>query len=232
MSRYLSCKDLETIADGIFREYSGLPGAYEDGRLLYVDPALLLKELLGLTVEYRHLSQDRTVLGVTAYDEIGVELCDEEEDLFFFDGKTVLVETDLLEGGQTGRHNFTVVHEGCHHVLKTLFPEDYAGSVDERRVLRYRDLRGRRSREEWQVDYLASSVLMPRELVENAMRITGQEGKINVLNPVWRKIEYERFLNVCWLLGVSKQALSIRMRRLGLLGEDQRRRPERILDVF
>ena len=231
MARYLTYNDLDAIAGRVFRAYSRLPEVQAAGQLLYVDPALLLKSLLGLTIEFRHLSADGTTLGITAYDEVGVEICD-EEDLFFFDGKTVLIEKDLQAEDQAGRRNFTIVHEGCHHVLKMLFPKDYASGANARRILRYRDTRGSRTREEWQVDRLTSSILMPRELVEQAMLLTGQNGRIDMLNAVWRPKEYARFCNMCYLLGVSKQALSIRMMRLGLLGEEHLRHPNEILEVY
>ena len=230
MARYLTYNDLDAIAGRVFRAYSRLPEVQAAGQLLYVDPALLLNSLLGLTIEFRHLSADGTTLGITAYDEVGVEICD-EEDLFFFDGKTVLIEKDLQTDDQTGRKNFTIVHEGCHHVLKMLYPKDYADGANARRVLRYRDTRGSRTREEWQVDRLTSSILMPRELVEQAMFLAGQNDRIDMLNAVWRRAEYERFCNMCYLLGVSKQALSIRMMRLGLLGEEHLRHPNEILDI-
>ena len=231
MARYLSYNDLDAIAVRVFRAYSKLPEVQVAGPVLYVDPNLLLKTLLGLTIEYRHLSPDGTTLGITAYDEVGVEICDENEDLFFFDGKTVLIEKDLQADDQTGRRNFTIVHEGCHHVLKMLFPRDYSGGANARRILRYRDTRGSRTREEWQVDRLTSAILMPQELVEQAMHLVGQSGRIDMLNAVWRREEYERFCNMCYLLGVSKQALSIRMMRLGLLGEEHLRHSNEILDI-
>ena len=72
---------------------------------------------------------------------------------------------------------------------------------------------------------------MPRELVEQAMLYAGLSGRIDMLNAVWRRAEYEKFCDMCYLLGVSKQALSIRMRRLCLLGEEYLKNPNEILDV-
>ena len=112
-----------------------------------------------------------------------------------------------------------------------LFPKDYGSGANARRVLRYRDVRSERNREEWQEDRLTSSILMPQELVEQAMSLVGQNGRIDMLNAVWRRKEYEKFCNMCYLLGVSKQALSIRMMRLGLLGEEHLRHPNEILDI-
>ena len=230
MSKYISPSELASISDRVFRAYARLPEV-QAADLLCVDPELLLRSLLGLTVEYRHLSPDGVTLGMTAYEEIGVELYDDKEDLFFFDGKTVLIESDLLSSGKEGRRNFTIMHEGCQHILKMLFPKYYAHGLNARRILEYRNVRGSRTREEWQVDQLSSAILMPRVLIENAMHIVGQEGRIEMLNAVWRKGAYDRFCNMCRLLGVSKQALSIRMKSLGLLGEEHLRYPNEILNV-
>ena len=231
MARYLSDNDLEAIAARVVRAYRNLPEVREAGQVLYVDAGLLLKNLLGLSIENRHLSEDGSTLGVTAFDEVGVEIFDGDEDLFFFVGKTVLIESDLMTEEQTGRRNFTLVHEGCHHILKMLYPQDYAAGVNARRVIRYRETGGCRTREERQVDRLASAILMPRDLVEQAMSIAGQSGRIDMLNARWRKKEYRSFCDMCYLLGVSKQALSIRMKKLGLLGEEHLRHPDEILNI-
>ena len=227
MSKYLPKCVLESIAGRVLRAYSSLPEVSATD-LLYVDPELLLNALLGLDVEYRHLSPDGLTLGMTAFDEIGVELAEEEEELFFLDGKTVLIEKEL----QGGRKNFTIVHEGCHHILKMLYPRDYGCSVAGRQVIHYRNTHRQKSQEEWQVDYLTSLILMPRQLVEQAMGIVGLNGKIDMLNAIWRKQEYEAFCNMCLILGVSKQALTLRMQRLGLLGPSFLGRPNEILDIW
>ena len=61
MARYLTYNDLDAIAGRVFRAYSRLPEVQAAGQLLYVDPALLLNSLLGLTIEFRHLSAQRTM---------------------------------------------------------------------------------------------------------------------------------------------------------------------------
>ena len=103
MPGYLSKAELEKIADRVFRAYLALPEVRSSGRVLRVVPELLLDGLLGLSVEYRQLSVDGSVLGMTSYEEVGVELPGSGEDLFFMDGETVLIETFLLDPSQTGR---------------------------------------------------------------------------------------------------------------------------------
>ncbi len=231
MARYLSVAQLSAIADRVLRAYKKLPEVNE-GPLLFVDPTLLLETLLGLSIEYHTLSRTGIILGMTAFTDIGVSVLDADLDLFFFNGKNVLIEADLLAEDQAGRRNYTIVHEGCHHILKMLFPKDYAEEMAARYVFRYRETQAHKSREEWQVDVLTSFLLMPKDLVIQAMDIVGLDDKIEQLNPKRRKPEYEAFCEMCSILGVSKQALSIRMKGLGLLGDDQLRNPYEIMDIF
>lgn len=217
VSRYLSYAQLDTIADRVVRAYRKLPEVQAARAVHSVDPQLLLTKLLGLSVAYRHISRGGETLGMTSYEELEIEIFDKEEEFFSFDGKTVLIEKDLLSAYQTGRRNFTIMHEGCHHVLRMLYPKDYADGENSRKVLRYRSTGGTWSREEWQVDRLTSSILMPQELVNQAMIRVGQRGKIKLLSPA--NEAYGRFCRMCELLGVSKQALCIRMMGLGLIEE-------------
>lgn len=223
MSRFLSYAQLDTIADRVVRAYRKLPEVQAAGAVHSVDPQLLLTKLLGLSVSFRHISRGGETLGMTSYEELEIEIFDKEEEFFSFDGKTVLIEKDLLSAYQTGRRNFTIMHEGGHHILRMLYPREYAAGANARRVLRYRSTGGTWSREEWQVDRLTSSILMPRKLVEQAMLRVGQRGRIKLLSPT--SVAYGRFCEMCELLGVSKQALCIRMMGMGLVEEAELYRP-------
>ena len=112
MSSYLSYAQLDTIAGRVVRAYRKLPDVQAVRVVHSVDPQLLLTKLLGLSVAFRHISRDGETLGLTAYGEVGIEICDRDEEFFFFDGKTVLIEKNLLSENQTGRRNFTIMHEG------------------------------------------------------------------------------------------------------------------------
>ena len=54
---------------------------------------------------------------------------------------------------------------------------------------------------------------------------------IKKLNKVFFPREYEKFCQVAETLGVSKQALSIRLTQLGMLGESYLDDPFRLVDV-
>lgn len=88
---------------------------------------MFLERVLGLEVAYRHLSYDGNILGLTAFERVGVEVLNEadEAEYMILDGRTVLVESDLrsdkkLKGrvrqgkGGTGktRQRMRLIYEG------------------------------------------------------------------------------------------------------------------------
>ena len=158
--RYLTRKNIEQISERVLRAYWKLPDALLEPQR--VVPDVLLESLLGLTISFRHLSIDRCTLGLTCFHEIGIEIYDDpSEDFFMMDGKSVLIETDLNEPyASVGRRNFTVMHEGCHHILHMLFPFDCDYGMSARRVLKYRMTGYKRSSmdvAEWQTDAVVIS---------------------------------------------------------------------------
>ena len=125
--KHLSRFDIEAIAAKYVKAYMELPDV-RNTKIYRIDPELLLEKVLGLTVEYQHLSYDGSILGMTSFTELGVQVLedDDNEAFFFLDGKTVLVEKDLaFDNKLRGRKNFTLMHEGSHQIFKTLFPNDY-----------------------------------------------------------------------------------------------------------
>lgn len=135
------------------------------------------------------------------------------------DGKTILIESELMkEGANTGRRNYTVSHESCHHILKMLFPHDYGAQAKARSVhCYYRSSRGNPDWEEWQVETLAAMILLPPECVIRSMERFGLGTQMRLLNRVFASADYKKFEAMASFMGASKTALSIRMMQLGLL---------------
>lgn len=233
----LSRNNLEAIGKRVLRDYWRLPEAIEEPNR--VIPELLLTRLLGLKIDYRHLSGDGCTLGMTTFSYLGMELYDSAPgELYRFDGKTVLIEKDLLQAESEGRRNFTLIHEGSHHILNSLFPGEYAGGISERQVLKYRVSGARLNRqsqkywEEWQTDALTSPILMPEDLLRRHLMDHGYPNGMFRLNRLFQHKEYKAFVDICTKMGVSKQALAYRMERLGLLKENHLRNPYAIADVW
>ena len=234
----LSRRDLELIASGIVLTYRGLP--YVKGSELFrIDPELVNKDLLGLTVGYEHLSLDGQTLGLTSFQEMGVEVYDgcNEPFTYVLDGKTILVEKDLRDDmSKAGRKNFSLMHEGAHQILKMLYPLDYGAEQTSAPPLHYYKVKDERFRhsldwEEWQANTLAAAILMPEELLCRALYMFGLGERIDILNRLYRKREYDQFCNLAQFLGVSKQALAVRLKQLGRLRCAQLDNPHQILDI-
>lgn len=233
----LSRKDLEAIADRVIRAYMKLPEVVCQP-VYRIYPEILAEKLLGLKIDYQHLSIDGTILGMTSYEKVGIELpgCDDSGEVYLLDGKTVLIESDLRESvEQCGRRNFTIMHETSHQVLKMLFPQDYGAKPHEKPIHFCRANTMRRKPisdwEEWQSNALASVILLPKGLVEQAMSLFGVQGGIRMLNKVFAKEDYDRFVGMTELLGCSKTALAIRMKQLGYIEKEYLDNPYRLLDV-
>ena len=162
----LSRKDLENIAERVLISYRNLPEVKKK-KMYRIDPELLLTKVLGLNIEYQHLSVDGSILGLTSFEEVEVEVLDytDMDSFFFLDGKTVLVERDLHnDSAQVGRCNFTTMHEGGHQILKRLFPNEYGGT-QQVPVVHYYKHNSEKNKpisdwEEWQAHTLAAAILM------------------------------------------------------------------------
>ncbi len=125
--KHLSRFDIKAIAGKYVQAYMALPDV-RNTQIYRIDPELLLEKVLGLNVEYQHLSYDGSILGMTSFTEMGVQVFEDNdsEAFFFLDGKTVLVEKELnFDSKLKGRKNFTLMHEGSHQIFKMLFPNDY-----------------------------------------------------------------------------------------------------------
>lgn len=233
----LSRNELEIIGERVIRAYMKLPEL--KGQAVYrICPDVLVKSLLGLQIDYRHLSVDGTILGLTSFEKIGVELPKNKEDggIYYLDGKTILIESDLKDNlDQVGRRNFTITHEASHQILKMLFPSDYGEKPYEKAVHFCRADTIRKKTisdwEEWQSNVLGAAILLPRYLVEQAMCLFGIKGKIRILNKLFAREDYERFVGMTKLLGCSKTALAIRMKRFGYIEKDYLDNPYKMLEV-
>lgn len=235
--KYLSRQGIEQIGERVIKAYRNLPDN-KKSTLYRVDPIKLIEEVLKVNLEYHHLSLDGAVLGVTTpFSGIGYKIFDHDdtEEYFYFDGNTILVESDLKNDIlQKGRFNFTLAHEAGHQILKMLFPNDYVGG--------YRKLYYSLSQpeyrtyikdwEEWQANTLASILLMPKDLLMQAMFLFGFEGKIDMINKVYATKVYDRFSDMATFLGVSKKALLIRLKQLGLVERDYLDNPYELTDVY
>lgn len=231
---YLQRAEIEAIATMVLSDYFALE-VLKGTEIKRVDPKILATELLGLTIKYHVLSKTGCLLGLTAFGETEILVYDEESKPHYekIDDKTIFVDKYLLKDPRgAGRLHFTLMHEICHQIYRILFPRAYEAAIQERRIHYCHAVRSKTDWEEWRTDTLAAAILMPPELVLAALKSDGKSGGINVLNRMYAPGEYKRFTRAAETLGVSKTALDIRMRQMGLIGRDDFRNPHALTEIF
>lgn len=233
--RFYSQEEIEYISRRVYKAYKKTAGYSEAPERVIPEQ---LADILGLTFDYRHLSKDRLTLGLTSFEDgDGVEVFDSPlEEFYMLDGKTMLIEEDLQNDEEkVGRCNFTKAHEVSHHILHLLYPNEFGSGTATRRILHYR-LDGKSSgeivRHERLVDWVTSAVLMPEELIKRNMYLCGLPGRIEILNRLIGTHDYRNFCAMAEGMGVSKQALAIRLKNLGLLGKEYLKNPYEMLNVY
>lgn len=231
---YLSRYDIEMIANRVITAYKKLP-ALCGQQIRMVQPELLICDLLGLSMDYHVLSQKGDILGLTACSATSVRIFDNpnSSDYYYLDGRTVLIDKQLLSDHENiGRCHFTQIHEACHQIYKMLFPEQYMSSVALRQIHYCTRRRCIQDWEEWRTDTLTSAILMPYDMIRFNMSAFGLGNKIHRLNKVFAPNEYNRFCEMASYMGVSKQALSIRLQQLGLLKENYLENPYELVEIY
>lgn len=73
---------------------------------------------------------------------------------------------------------------------------------------------------------------MPYEMIRSNMTDFRLGNRIHRLNKVFAPNEYSRFCEMASYMGVSKQALSIRLQQLGLLEENHLENPYKLVDIY
>lgn len=127
--------------------------------------------------------------------------------------------------------HFTLAHETAHQILASLYSTN---RLLQNRVVYYQGRSPQfpiRDWDEWQADNLASALLLPSEIVLGALRKFNLEYGIDILNKIYRPKEYRKFCKIAELLGVSKQAMAIRLKRLGLLRKGYLHNPYALADI-
>lgn len=151
---------------------------------------------------------------------------------FHLDGRTILIEKDLIgEGANQGRYHFTLYARGMSPTVGADFPRGNARVKVSGSVL-YGGAAEEDYWEEWRANTLASAILMPLEMIRHNMEEFGLGEKIQTLNRIYFPKVYDNFCRMAEYMGVSLQALSIRLSHLGLLKNNYLENPYRMVDIF
>ena len=192
---------------------------------------------LGLSMRYFHISYERKILGMTAFNDGILDVIDEETgqpDSVHVTAGTIILDTSLTTKRNLPRLRFTTLHEGSHWILhREAFAEDNPfglAGVYENKFLAAKEGRVDYSRSqkentdtermERQADFLSSAILMPRPALRVAYReffkYCGEKPRRIIKGRTLADDKYAAILPeyVASLFGVSKRAALIRLEKL------------------
>lgn len=203
----LTYEQIETCADMVLRNYGGK---------VPIDIEHFARHHLGLCMQYRPLSDEGTILGLTTYAETDVNLGGQ---ILHMPTNACLIECQLLENSRhdksiKGRLRFTIAHECAHQILYRLgllSPYAYI-KVQDDHAYSLRELKSREDWNEWQANALAAALLMPSNAVRDRQHM-------KITRYGWRFNRQGAFAidRLSQWFKVSKQAIIIRLQQLGLL---------------
>lgn len=234
---YITYDALEEYAENLIRDFS--PDNLHNPSAVDVDR--FIEYYLGLNIDFRHISYDRVILGMTAFSDGVIEVLNvntNQPESMFLKRRTVIIDTSLSLKRNVKRRRFTMAHEASHWLLhrKALAPENPFGNIGafQNQFLaaklgkvdysRSEKERNDIERMERQADFLASAILMPRPALRETyikfFKSKNEKSRIiikNGNNPI--DISYANQLSqyVSEIYNVSKRAALIRMEKLGAI---------------
>ena len=231
-------REFDDIGEEILSEY--MPDVLEYPKA--VDIMNLATECLYLDVKDMYITQDGSILGMIAFDDIeftGYDIGFDEETVKLSAG-TVLIDYSLWGNSNIGRRRYTLAHECshwiCHRPYHSPDKRTFEFRKNEARSLiacRSENIEGVRSAsaysnyddsdwEEWQADSLAAAILMPRKTFARAFSYAMYEEGVRLRYLIKGddiKTERRVIHRLTEIFEVSHKAAEIRLRTLGLLRE-------------
>ncbi len=152
-----------------------------------IDVDSFLEYYLGLTVKFQCISNNKKILGITAFNDGVVDIINEYglPDQLIVNAGTVIIDTSLTAKKSEPRLRFTMMHEGGGHWLlhRKAFADDnpfgpagiYANQYLAAKEGRGDYLRSQKERNdidrmERQADFTAAGILMPRPALREVYR--------------------------------------------------------------
>lgn len=218
MEVLLSGAELDELGEKMVRDY--LNGQ----EVKSVDIEDFVSSYLGLTVRYEAIAEsDVGKIGFISDGRTSIWVNREEGPVQeVFDADTIVIDRYLLNENEMSRKRFTIAHEAGHYLLRKFNPAgtsaEFCWEYDSERTYEAEDLSGRLNLLEWQANNLAAALLMPRFLLEKALKIWNDGRPILVYGT--HVLPFDSRMKTRGMadrLGVSHTALMIQLRKYKLV---------------
>lgn len=185
----------------------------------------VIEKCLGVDYSWQYIRPDQKILGLTAFRDGYVWVSPTP---YFYDGITpikinlskgeIVIERTLTENSNSGRENFTVMHEVFHQVIhKDIFCNATGEFIHETTASALSGTNHRLKTNldfiEYQANACAAAFLMPRKTVPSIWRrISGYDYPVSE-----RFVRSQTIQDIAERYQVSKQAMQYRLFHLGLI---------------
>lgn len=172
---------------------------------------------LGLNFDYAKLSMDGSTLGCICFNDGLLEVYKEDGNSGYIKTKkgTIIIDSQAEKNSIPARTNFTIMHECAHWILHREYYqkvskfdfEKFVYVSDKTRIKMTSD-----EIKEWQANYLAAALLMPKDVVIEKLKwLLGVKNldKLIVSQPIISEMAKS--------FNVSKQAMNIRLKNLNII---------------
>ncbi len=241
----LSNKDIEEYSKEFLQDYSNTNNNYSILIPQHTPIEEIIEFYCDIPLEFQTF-ENQAVLGMTCFSSGLIKIRRDSKIVpYKVEKGTIIIANDLAENEELrGRYFYTIAHEFGHSLFhRVLFEEaDYIGqpSLFEDEIKSVNAITCHRdevenfnffAREknwtEWQADYFASCLLMPKESIYEFWKdyisepefILGENPKslLNGMNPLKKGILFAEFVDT---YKVSRQAARIRLEKLNFLDKE------------
>ena len=188
----LTQKDIESIGESVLRDCAK---RFPISTRTPIDIEQFARGYLKLRIEYRKLSDSGNLLGILTRQRILLELLINGSVIVMsVPEDTILLEERLRFSGDIRRLRFTIAHECAHRIL---IPAS--------------------DRAEWQANYLAAALLMPRAEVFRLTESGYKPFRPALFGRRFNSRDYLRIREMADKFQISTTAMILRLKELGLI---------------
>lgn len=217
MENLLSGAELDEFGEQVVREYLG------EREVKCLDIEEFIRSYLKLPIFYESIAEKEIEkIGFIADGRTPLWVIGKDgPEQRIYSAGCIVIDKYLLNETELGRRRFTLAHEAAHYLLdrmKTTPKASFSQEYNPSREYTPEELRSQFRLPEWQADTLGSIILMPSNLVKKALEVWNEGKPIPVFGQNFLSYDSKMKLRgMAYRLGVSRKALMIRLRKLGLL---------------
>jgi len=218
MRGFVSNRELDELGESVISSY--LKG---NDSCLCIDIEGFITDFLGLKIRYVSFAEeDKGKIGLLSDGRTEVQIYENGNAVgVVFPKWHIVLDKVLLTDNEWGRRRFTMAHEAAHYLLERhnpLMSMQFHRVLDSEKDYSGAELAELLNINETQADKLAATLLMPRFIVERALKKYNREKPVRVYGQtIMAPKEKLAMRKMSDSIGVSFTALFIRLRDMGLL---------------